>query len=624
MRGLFILALSLFFCLCSGADTIFSANLDSNPGWATTGEWAFGVPAGNGGDDNGNPDPVSGATGTNVFGVNLAGDYSTAPGGPYCLTAGPFNLVGYENVAISFQRWLNSDYLPYVSVKFQVSAAGGPWQTIWENDDVAPIEDNAWSLVNYDLSAAVDNQPNVYVRWCYTIGGSIEDPAFAYSGWNVDDIVLEGDQFADLVNTPAISVSEPSRWYVRSDHQLVFIIYYFGATSVSLSSPDVTLLSTGTATGDVYVTGTGTSERKVRILNMTGEGTLGIAIAPGTASDGMGNWAPGVAGSPRAVLDNLPPDIYCTPPSLNSTDDGPCTYTLLYGGAYGVILKAVNVTLQKTGTANGVKSVLGSGRYKRKARVNSTTGDGTIGVSVAAGTAYDQAGNVAAAVPPSATFVVDNTPPLDPAVTLPIITIGPPNFPTASSTKTVKYTVVYRDFSSITLAPGDVNIMATGSAAATAGISGTGGQRQISLTGISGDGTIQLSLDAGTASNGNGPASAAGPSVSFEVDNTPPSVYITAPSFLDASTGPVTWTVLFSGAQNVLLTAGHVNVISTGTAAAGTVTITGAGRFQRKVRLGSLTGTGTLAVSLNAGTATDSAGNAAGAVAKSEFCNVAN
>ncbi|MBZ0124811.1 MAG: hypothetical protein K8F32_00395, partial [Rhodocyclaceae bacterium] len=464
----------------------------------------------------------------------------------------------------------------------------------------------------------------VYIRWCYTIGGSVEDPAFAYSGWNIDDILLEGDQFADLVNTPAISVAEPNRWYVRSDHQLVFNIYYFGATSVTLSTSDVTLLSTGSATGDVYVTGTGTSERKVRILNMTGEGSLGIAIAPGTASDGMGNWAPGITGSPRAVLDNVPPDIYCTPPSANSTDDGPCTYTLLYGGAHGVTLKAINVALQKTGTADGVKSVLGSGRYKRKVRVNSTTGDGTIGASVVAGTAYDQAGNEAAAVPPSATFVVDNAPPLDPAVTVPVITIGPPNFPIASSAKTVKYTVVYRDFSSITLAPGNVNILATGSAAATAGISGTGGQRQISLTGITGDGTIQLSLSAGTASNRNGPAAAAGPSVSFEVDNTPPSVYISAPSVLGATTGPVTWTVLFSGAQNVLLAPAHVNVISTGTAAAGTVTVTGAGRFQRKVRLENLTGAGTLSVSLNAGTANDSAGNTAAAVAESEFCNVAN
>jgi hypothetical protein len=40
-------------------------------------EWDFGQPAGQGNTWWGhNPDPTSGATGANVFGVNLNGDYS--------------------------------------------------------------------------------------------------------------------------------------------------------------------------------------------------------------------------------------------------------------------------------------------------------------------------------------------------------------------------------------------------------------------------------------------------------------------------------------------------------------------------------------------------------------------
>jgi hypothetical protein len=51
--------------------------------------WAFGVPTGQGGESHGFPDHASGATGRNVYGVNLNGDYSTTVGGPYFPTMGP-------------------------------------------------------------------------------------------------------------------------------------------------------------------------------------------------------------------------------------------------------------------------------------------------------------------------------------------------------------------------------------------------------------------------------------------------------------------------------------------------------------------------------------------------------
>ena len=51
-------------------------SLDTQPAWTLEGEWRFGKPAGAGGTEDGNPDPASAATGTNVFGINLNGDYS--------------------------------------------------------------------------------------------------------------------------------------------------------------------------------------------------------------------------------------------------------------------------------------------------------------------------------------------------------------------------------------------------------------------------------------------------------------------------------------------------------------------------------------------------------------------
>ena len=48
------------------------------------------------------------------------------------------------------------------------------------------ISDSDWSLQTYDLSATADDQSTVYVRWGYEIGSG----AYAYSGWNIDDVQI--------------------------------------------------------------------------------------------------------------------------------------------------------------------------------------------------------------------------------------------------------------------------------------------------------------------------------------------------------------------------------------------------------------------------------------------------
>jgi len=161
--------------------------LDTDPGWAMTGEWQFGQPQGKGGYSHGNPDPTSGATGENVCGVNLAGDYSTSTGGPYFLTAGPFDCSEASEVSLHFQRWLNTDYQPYVSATIEVSNDGSKWTEVWDNGS-SEIDDNSWSEQIYDLAAYADKQPTVYLRWGYAVSSG----AYAYSGWNLDDIALWG------------------------------------------------------------------------------------------------------------------------------------------------------------------------------------------------------------------------------------------------------------------------------------------------------------------------------------------------------------------------------------------------------------------------------------------------
>jgi hypothetical protein len=93
-----------------------------------------------------------------------------------------------------------------------------------------------------------------------------------------------------------------------------------------------------------------------------------------------------------------------------TTVSGPVDYTITYTGADSVTLSAGNITLNKTGSANGAVVVNGSGTGTRTVTISSITGSGTLGISIAAGTAGDTAGNTASTAGPSTAFTVNTAP----------------------------------------------------------------------------------------------------------------------------------------------------------------------------------------------------------------------
>ena len=168
-------------------EVIDDISLDDDPGWIIEGQWEFGVPTGQGGEQYGNPDPASGYTGSNVFGVNLNGDYEAKVGPLYSLLAGPFDLSGYSDVNLRFARWLNTDESRYVKISVDASIDGESWFALWESTN--EITDSQWIPVKYFLGAEADGQPAVYLRWTYQV---VDERAYPYSGWNLDDIQLYG------------------------------------------------------------------------------------------------------------------------------------------------------------------------------------------------------------------------------------------------------------------------------------------------------------------------------------------------------------------------------------------------------------------------------------------------
>ncbi len=161
-------------------------NMDEDPGWSMNGQWDFGDPTGQGGE-YGYADPDSGATGDNVCGVNLNGDYSTSVGGPYHLTTGALDCSNIEQTSLRFERWLNSDYQPYAYATLELSNNGSDWAMLWQNGG-SEITENSWSEQVYDIASIADGQETVYIRWGYQVGSG----AWAYSGWNLDDVEIWG------------------------------------------------------------------------------------------------------------------------------------------------------------------------------------------------------------------------------------------------------------------------------------------------------------------------------------------------------------------------------------------------------------------------------------------------
>ena len=105
---------------------------------------------------------------------------------------------------------------------------------------------------------------------------------------------------------------------------------------------------------------------------------------------------------------NTSPAITIGTPSITITNAGPVTYAIAYAKAIGITLSAGNVTLNTTGDATGRVAVSGAGTTSRTVTVSGITGNGTIGISIAAGTASDSSGAVAPPAGPSATFTVRN------------------------------------------------------------------------------------------------------------------------------------------------------------------------------------------------------------------------
>ena len=249
------------------------------------------------------------------------------------------------------------------------------------------------------------------------------------------------------------------------------------------------------------------------------------------------------------TVDNTAPTVVSinrlTPsaPVVNATS---VTYRVTFSEVVtGVTTGAFQLTT--TGTVLGaIASASTSSGATVDVTVNGVSGDGTLRLDLnSSGTGIaDVAGNaINGGFTSGQNYTIDNT--------VPSVTIGAPSLAITRGGP-VTYAVTYADanFAGSTLAAGNVTLNSTGTATATVAVGGSGTSWTVTLSGITGDGTLGISLAAGTATDGAGnSAPAAGPSGTFTVDNTPIAVGISSPSTSITPAGPVSYTVTYSDAE---------------------------------------------------------------------------
>ncbi|MCE9565286.1 MAG: NF038122 family metalloprotease [Planctomycetes bacterium] len=196
-----------------------------------------------------------------------------------------------------------------------------------------------------------------------------------------------------------------------------------GTPTLALNSGGTASFTGGSGTNTLTFTYTVAAAEASADLDYTS--TTALALNGGTIQDATNTNAvltlatPGTAGSlgsaNNIIIDTTPadttaPTVAISAPSASSTASGPITYTITYADANfnASTLSVADITLNKTGTADGIVDVSAGSGTTRTVTISGITGNGTLGISLAAGTANDIAGNLAPAAGPSTTFDVTN------------------------------------------------------------------------------------------------------------------------------------------------------------------------------------------------------------------------
>ena len=281
------------------------------------------------------------------------------------------------------------------------------------------------------------------------------------------------------------------------------------------SADDIQVNSTDTAAAGLVaiVGGSGAGPYTVRLSAITGDGTLGITVKAGARSDASGTTNTMSAPSGTFTVDNTAPTAEISLTGSNPTNADTVSFAVNFSESVGASFDGSDVVASGTLASGAVIGVTGGPRnYTVAATPADPNADGTLGIKIAPAGVNDLAGNVFAGGL-SVFYTIDNTVPAV-AISVPSVSLthaGPVSYTLSFSLAT--FVSTNEDIlSSITLNK-------TGTANGAVGVTGTGNLvRTVTVSGITGDGTLSITVERGTASNDMGVrAVGAGPSEAVTV-----------------------------------------------------------------------------------------------------------
>ncbi|MFY0605241.1 MAG: Ig-like domain-containing protein, partial [Cyclobacteriaceae bacterium] len=305
---------------------------------------------------------------------------------------------------------------------------------------------------------------------------------------------------------------------------------------------------------------------KLAFKDVTGDGTLSFSVIKtgGTViTDQAGNILTAGQTSPTVSFDNTAPTVTITNNTLSSgstlgTTDNSISYSIVFSTPIdNSTFSKTDLLLTKSGTADTASASLTpvGDNQNYTYSITGITGDGDLGLSIAAGSLFDAANNGLAATVSASTITIDNI--------LPTVTTFVKNeVPAANGTKdgvtnsdSVSFELVFSEpivDSEFTL--DDLIILESGGTSTRTEIVNSGDDQnyRIDLLGVSGDGNIGLRLTVGSVEDPSGNTLASNvASPTFTIDNTLPTVTITRNavtngSFTSTNDNSVSFDIAFS------------------------------------------------------------------------------
>jgi hypothetical protein len=165
---------------------------DNSKGWLLGPEWQIGpAMASQGGVLGADPATDHSPSADNgVAGVVIGGNENPTLHGYYYIESPPFDTSAAAGpVILGFQRWLNSDYDPFMHNRVEVWN-GSQWIVLWQSGGPPGIQDSpptglGWTFQQFDLTAYKAAGMKVRFGYDITSGG-----VYTIGSWNLDDVLV--------------------------------------------------------------------------------------------------------------------------------------------------------------------------------------------------------------------------------------------------------------------------------------------------------------------------------------------------------------------------------------------------------------------------------------------------